>query len=140
MYKFLWNTNNIVFVLQFVFGGLIYGLTKNLLYASFVAFAVATILLLLTAPMTGRFLVIIAAALGAISLGCLATGSPIWSFFYAMSAVTVSLITAKRAKGKGAKESFTLLFTSTLPLGIGTVFGGAILLYQWQQRRSASVA
>ena len=135
MYKFLWNENNIVFALQLIFGGGVYGLTRNLLYASFAAFVVATMLLLLTTPMTGRFWVVIAAALGATSLGCFVGDFPTWGFFYATSVLVISLITAKRAKGRGAKESFFLLFTAALPFGVGTVIGGATLLYRWQQRR-----
>ena len=119
-----------MFALQLIFGGLIYGLTKNLLYASFAAFVVAILLLLLTTPMTGRFWVVTAAALGAISLGCFAADYPIWSFIYMLSVMAVSLIAAKRAKGKGAKESFPLLFTAALPFGIGTVIGGAILFHR----------
>jgi len=83
-----------------------------------------------------RMALSITATLSTIAIPMTLFGSG-WIFIAVLAAiVTVGIlmfITSETKKEFGGNVA--LLFMAALPLGVGTVIGGAILLYRWQQRR-----
>lgn len=114
--KKLWLTTTGIFLFQVVSGGLVYILTGDFVTAAF-ASVLATALLSATTHATATRPAVLTAT----------------AFLTAIVVLTTA--TAQTARDNGAKEPFWALWLTAIPLGVGTLCGGVLLVLRLRQDR-----
>ena len=127
-----WKWSTVIFVLQLVVGGGVYFFTGDPATTT-ATVALALAIALYTATIT-------AAAIAAIAFAVAVILTP----FPAIAAVVVAIAIVAVAVAKEENEPFLAHFVAALPLGIGTVLGGTILLLrqrkqmgEWLRKKTA---
>ncbi len=139
----LWEGSTAAFLLQVIIGAAAYAAMRDVGMAFIVALSVLVLLTIscgivdLEAHVSTEILLaLVVAVLASAGVGVatmLLTASA--SVYYISTVmilaawVSVAFIAAEEAQKRGAEEPHFLLFMTTMPFGIGMVFGGAILLH-----------
>lgn len=116
--KKLWLTTTGIFLFQVVSGGLVYILTGDFVTAAF-ASVLATALLSATTHATATRPAVLTAT----------------AFLTAIVGFVAATATAQTARDNGAKEPFWALWLTAIPLGVGTLCGGVLLVLRLRQDR-----
>jgi len=152
----LWKWNTIIFVSLVLISAITYLITDNIswivvavLIASAVLFFGALALsyvnpsfdarvdCLALVGLSGAYLSV---PLAYAALGMIVGSATVVCLFTAVVAIAVIVIAIRQVRDE-TREKILSLFASALPLGIGTIIGGAILLYRrWHQYHQPSMA
>ena len=65
------------------------------------------------------------------------TGGVILTMMGILAIISLALTTVREFQGSGSKDPILLLFIMALPLGVGVIVGGAVLL--WRKYRDHTV-
>jgi len=146
MYK-LWKWSAMVFMLQACTGAMAY-LAAGSMWAVTGAITIFPMLIALGLPERDRTgmlynLCLIAATITMIVVAIVyafqqsVTGGVILTMMGILAIISLALTTVREFQGSGSKDPILLLFIMALPLGVGVIVGGAVLL--WRKYRDHTV-
>lgn len=129
-----WLKNTIIFIFQIMAGTAAYAITKDVI----IAFAVSAFIIMVGMSKPSYIEEASKIAFWSTVLAAVAIYNPQdLSLACILAIVALVLWSAEKAWDN---ESFWSTFIVRFPFGVGTIFGGAILLHRWrQQRRLSSV-
>ncbi|MFZ2167742.1 MAG: hypothetical protein WAV50_02630 [Minisyncoccia bacterium] len=143
----LWKWNAIVFLVQFVAGTVAYASSGNLWVAAG-AIVVFPMLVALGMPDHNRTGVLYNLCLIAMTVATIVAitayvfehsfvGGVVLTMMGILAVVSLAVTTIQEFQGAGSKDPILMLFIIALPLGVGAVLGGVILL--WRKYRDHTV-
>ena len=126
----LWKVSSTVLLLQAVTGLVVYEITRDAALAGvFVAFITCGVVFVAAFRVSLTVLFVALAAALATALYVMIATLMLSAFFIGFAGVFIAVHgAAVEQKKQGAKEPTPFLFLAAMPLGIGTILGGAILL------------